>query len=95
MKNINKKEVKTMDITINNLKTEHIDFRLPTNNSSKPIKFLLFIPLILCGGIIGMYLFRLTGLLGMEITPQVELLGLSLGASYIVMYKMLKFCFFV
>lgn len=51
---------------------------------------LFFLQLVVCGAIIGLYLSRLIGFVGIELTPAIDTIGASAGASVIALAKVAK-----
>ena len=47
--------------------------------------------LIACGAVIGLYVAKLFGFAGIEVTPRVESFGVASGASVIVILKFMHF----
>ena len=62
---------------------------------TKVIDVLFFLQLVVGGAIIGLYLGRLIGYVGVELTPMVDTIGASAGASVIALAKAAKVVHFL
>lgn len=50
-------------------------------------KAIILVQLIVCGAIIGLYVVRIPGFVGLELTPHIDAIGTAIGALSVAVLK--------